>query len=207
MYNVIATGSKGNAVIYGKSILMDCGISFSKIKPFLKDLKLVLISHIHGDHCNISTLKRIYFEKPSLRFGCGKFVADELDGIKNIDIYESGQTYTYESFKIVPVKLYHDCKNFGYRIIFNDNKKIFHATDTEHLKGITAKEYDVYALEANYDEDTVDDIIQAKLDKGEYAHQIGSKNSHLSIQQAQQFILDNAGKDYKFLPLHQSRWI
>ena len=35
--------------------------------------------------------------------------------------------------------------------------------------------------------------------------QIGAINSHLSIQQAQNFVLKNAGDKYEFITLHQSK--
>ena len=204
MYNVIATGSTGNAVNYGNIILVDVGVPFLKVKPFLNGLKLVLLTHEHNDHFNLTTIKRMAFERPALRFGCGKFLADKLTGINNIDVYEAGKMYDYGLFQISPVILYHDTLNFGYRI-FIDDKKIFHATDSAHLNGITAKDYSIYALEANYDEDTVWQHIEEKESRGEYAHQRGAINSHLSIQQAQDFILRNAGKEYEFIKLHQSK--
>lgn len=46
-YKIIQTGSNGNAVIYNKDIMVDCGISFSKIKPYYKDIKLLFLTHIH----------------------------------------------------------------------------------------------------------------------------------------------------------------
>jgi len=210
MYNVIATGSKENAVIYGSNgyIAVDCGVSFAKIKPFLKDLRLVLFSHLHSDHFNSATIKRMAFERPSLRFGCGQFMLDSLLSLNintnNIDVYDYGKLYDYGIFKISPVKLYHDIEIFGYRL-FIDGKKIFHATDTAHLKGITAKDYSIYALEANYDEETVWQHIEEKERRGEFAHQRGAINSHLSIQQAHSFLLNNAGANYEFVQLHQSK--
>ena len=57
MYKVIATGSTGNAVVYHKTVLVDIGIPFSKLKPYVKDLQIVLLTHIHTDHINISTLR------------------------------------------------------------------------------------------------------------------------------------------------------
>ena len=203
MYNVIATGSKGNAVIYGNAILVDCGVPFSKIKPFLSGLKLVLLTHEHNDHFNLSTLKKMAFERPMLRFGCGQFLAEKLTEIQNVDVYDYGKIYDYGQFKISPITLYHDVKNFGYRI-FIDGKKIFHATDTAYLQGITAKNYDLYAIEANYDDDIIWQHIAEKESRGEFAHQRRAINSHLSIQQAQNFILNNAGENYEFLQLHQS---
>jgi L-ascorbate metabolism protein UlaG (beta-lactamase superfamily) len=204
MYSIIATGSKENAVIYGNSILVDCGISFSKINPFLSDLKLVLLTHEHNDHFKISTIKKMAFERPALRFGCGRFLAEKLTGIKNIDVLEAGKIYDYGKFKISPVVLYHDVENFGYRI-FIDGEKIFHATDSAHLKVIVSKNYDLYAIESNYDEDTVWQHIEEKEKIGEFAHQRGSINSHLSIQQAQDFVIQNAGEKYEFITLHQSK--
>lgn len=204
MYNIISSGSEGNAVIYFNSIMVDCGVPFSLTNPYVKDMQLVLLTHIHSDHFNLSTIKRLAFERPSLRFGCGEFLAEYLQGIRNVDVYQPGKIYDYGQFKISPVILYHDVKNFGYRIFKND-KRVFHATDTFTLDGITAKGYDLYAIEANYDEDTVWDIIKAKEARGEYAHQRGSINSHLSRQQAQSFILGNAGANYEFVMLHQSK--
>ena len=204
MYNILSTGSKGNAIIYFNSILVDVGISFSRIEPYLKDIQIVLLTHQHSDHFKLNVIKRIQEERPSIRFGCGAFLADKLHGIRNLDIYESGKMYNYGAFKISPIILYHDVPNFGYRI-FKDEKKLIHATDTYTLEGISARDYDIYALECNYDEERVYDIIREKQYRGEYAHQKGSINSHLSKQQAQKFILSNTSRqDIQFLMLHQS---
>lgn len=204
MHNILSTGSKGNAIIYFNSILVDVGISFSRIEPYLKDIQIVLLTHQHSDHFKLNVIKRIQEERPSIRFGCGAFLADKLHGIRNLDIYESGKMYDYGLFKISPVILYHDVPNFGYRI-FKDGKKLIHATDTYTLEGISARDYDIYALECNYDEERVYDIIREKQYRGEYAHQKGSINSHLSKQQAQKFILSNTSRqDIQFLMLHQS---
>lgn len=204
MHNILSTGSKGNAIIYFNSILVDVGISFSRIEPYLKDIQIVLLTHQHSDHFKLNVIKRIQEERHSIRFGCGEFLADKLQGIRNLDIYESGKMYDYGVFKISPIILYHDVPNFGYRI-FKDGKKLIHATDTYTLEGISARDYDIYALECNYDEERVYDIIREKEDRGEYAHQKGSINSHLSKQQAQKFILSNTSRqDIQFLMLHQS---
>lgn len=204
MYNIIQTGSEGNAIIYFEEILVDCGVSFKALKDYVSDIQLVLLTHKHGDHFKASTIKRLAFERPSIRFGCGEFLKDKLKDIPNVDIYEAGKIYDYGAFQISPVILYHDVPNFGYRI-FKDGKRIFHATDTYTLDGISARNYDLYAVECNYDEDTIWKIIKDKESRGEFAHQRGSINSHLSKQQAQDFILKNAGKEYEFIMLHQSK--
>jgi L-ascorbate metabolism protein UlaG (beta-lactamase superfamily) len=202
MYRVIATGSTGNAVLYHNSILIDCGVPFALIEPFLKDIQIVLLTHKHSDHINPATLERMVFERPSLRIGYGVWMWEHVKGFRNIDEYEIGKLYDYGAYQICPVRLYHDVPNCGYRI-FKDNYKIFHATDTAHLSGITAKNYDLYAIEHNYNEETIDSRIDAKQSQGQYSHEKGVINSHLSEQQARDFIYNNRKPDSEVLRLHE----
>ena len=46
-YEIIATGSTGNCCVIENIIAIDMGISFKAIKQVYKDLKLVLLTHIH----------------------------------------------------------------------------------------------------------------------------------------------------------------
>ncbi|NQY30327.1 MAG: MBL fold metallo-hydrolase [Flavobacteriaceae bacterium] len=203
MYQVLSSGSKGNCVIYHNSITVDMGIPYSMIKEYQNSLQIVLLTHIHGDHFNYSTIKKLAFERPTLRFACGEFLSKKLQGIKNVDVLEVGEIYDYGQFKISPITLYHDVPNFGYRI-FKDGTKIIHATDTCHLDGITAKNYDLYAIESNYNEDTIFESIELKKTKGEFAYQAGAIESHLSEQQARDFIFKNKGEKSEVIRLHES---
>lgn len=206
MYKVIATGSKGNAVLYHNSILVDCGVPFASIKPYLYDIQIILLTHSHKDHINIDTIKKICYERPTVRVGCCSWLVDVLEGVKNIDVYEIGKLYNYGSLSVSPVKLYHDVPNCGYRI-FKYNAKIFHATDTAHLNGISAKDYDLYAIEHNYNEDIVFQTIAAKEARGEFAHEKGAINSHLSEQAAREFIFKNKCHTSQVLRLHETSLI
>ena len=203
MYQVLSSGSQGNCIIYHNTIAVDMGIPYSNIKQIQSSLQIVLLTHIHGDHFNISTIKKLAFERPALRFACGEFLAKYLEGIKNVDILESGKIYDYGQFKISPITLYHDVPNFGYRIFKGEHKTI-HITDTAHLEKIEAKNYDLYAIESNYNEDTIFESIKNKQAKGEYAYQIGSIQTHLSEQQARDFIFKNRGEHSDVLRLHES---
>ena len=203
MYQVIQSGSKGNAILYLNSILIDCGVSFAAIKPYLYNIRLLLLTHEHGDHFNLSAIKRLAKERPTLRIGCCNWLAGKLDFAKNLDVYNIGSTYNYGAFQISPVQLYHDVPNCGYHIFLNETK-IFHATDTAHLEGIEARNYDLYAIEHNYNEETIFDIIRETEARGEFAHQKGSMNSHLSEQQARDFIYKNGAAHSQVLRLHES---
>lgn len=209
-YNIISTGSQGNAVVVDDIILIDCGVSFKALKDVYKNLQIVLLTHIHIDHFKRSTIKRLAKERPTLRFGCCEWLANELveAGVswRNIDVLEVGKVYDYEVFKVSPVKLYHNVPNCGYRLFMN-GEKVIYATDTGHLQGITAKGYDLYMIEANYTDDDLQRRIDEKLAAGEYCYELNVANRHLSHKQASEWLMDNMGEksEYVFLHAHQEK--
>ena len=111
-YKIISSCSTGNAVILKDIILIDCGVNFKRLEKYYKNLKIVLLTHIHADHFNKTTIKRLAEERPTLRFACGEWLLKPLlaCGVdkRNIDVLEIGTKYDYKAFKVVPVKLYHD---------------------------------------------------------------------------------------------------
>lgn len=207
--NVISSGSSGNAVIYDKKILVDCGVSFKALQPYVSDLRVVLLTHIHSDHFKLRTLHKLQIHRPNLRIACCEWFLQELPMLKNIDVLEIGKLYDYGGFKVSPVKLYHDVPNCGWRIFLTPSgkltTKIFHATDTAHLEGITAQHYDLYAIEHNYDEEKAEKAIAEAKTEGTYCHAVGSTQTHLSIQQARAFIEKNANEYSQILELHKSK--
>ena len=202
---VISSGSEGNAVIYDNAIMVDCGVTFKALESVKRSLKIVLLTHQHGDHLKLRTLQRLQAERPTLRIACADFLLERLEGLTNIDVLQMGMLYDYGTFKVSPVKLYHDVPNFGWRIFLNNGQKIFHATDTAHLEGITAKGYDLYAIEHNYWEEYIQQAIEEARANGEYTHAYGNINTHLSIQQARAFIEANRKESSEVLELHKSR--
>ena len=185
--------------------MVDCGVSFKALEAVKRSLKIVLLTHKHSDHLKIRTLQRLQAERPTLRVACGDFLLEELPCIKNIDVLQVGKIYDYGAFKVSPIKLYHDVPNFGWRIFLPNGKKIFHATDTVHLEGITAKGYDLYAIEHNYCEEYIQQAIEEARANSEYTHAYGSIKTHLSIQQARAFIEANRKESSEVLELHKSR--
>ena len=202
---VISSGSEGNAVIYNNAIMVDCGVSLKALQEVKRSLKIVLLTHKHSDHLKLRTLQRLQAERPTLRVACGNFLLEELPCIKNIDVLQVGKIYDYGAFKVSPVKLYHDVPNFGWRIFLPNGQKIFHATDTVHLEGITAKGYDLYAIEHNYCEEYIQQAIEEARANGEYTHAYSNINTHLSAQQARAFIDKNRKESSEVLELHKSR--
>lgn len=207
-YDVIATGSSGNAVVIGGSILVDVGVPFKTLSRVYKNLKLVLLTHIHSDHFQPSTIKRLADERATLRFGCCEWLVMPLveAGVPkhSIDVYEIDKVYDYGAFKISPVRLCHNVPQCGYRI-FIGNEKALYATDTANLDGIEASDYDLYLIEGNYTEEDLQERINAKLETGEYCYELNVANRHLSKEQAEEFLLENMGENSRYEYLHGHR--
>lgn len=198
-YKVIKSGSAGNAVVYN-DVMIDCGVPYSKVP---QHIKLILLTHIHKDHIKADTLIRLSMTR-GVRVACCEWLSDELSRLGiNHDVLDVGKLYDYEFCKVSPVQLYHDVPNCGYRLYFGD-EKVFHATDTVTLDGISAKGYDLYGIEFNYDEETIHDLIREKEERGEYSYEKGAINSHLSFQKGQAFYDKNKKESSVLLKLHIS---
>lgn len=205
-YEVIATGSSGNCTVLENVIAVDMGVSFKSVKPYLKGLKLVCLTHIHSDHFNRKTIQRLASERPTLRFACGEHLKDELEalGIKNIDVLKDGKKYDYGDLKVSPVKLYHDVPNVGWRVYIGAKKAIY-CTDTKTLDGISAKDYDLYLIESNYCENELQERIKKKEAAGEFVYEYSVPDRHLSKEQADNFICENIGKNGVYVYMHQHK--
>lgn len=98
-YNIISTGSDGNATILEDFVLIDCGVPYKALEPYVTKLKLVLLTHIHSDHFQKRTIKRLAEERPTLRFGCCRWLAPPLlaAGVpeRQIDVLEPRTMYGY----------------------------------------------------------------------------------------------------------------
>lgn len=205
-YNIISTGSQGNAIVLNEIILIDCGVPFKDLKDVYKDLRIVLLTHIHGDHFNKTTIRKLAAERPTLRFACCSWLVSELlqcgVSVHNIDSLEIGRIYDYSAFKVSPVKLYHDVDNAGWRVFQNAEKAIY-MTDTVTLEGITAKNYDLYLVEANYITEELEERIRSKEAAGEFVYEYRVRNVHLSKEKADEWLLDNMGDHSEAIYIHQ----
>ncbi len=45
-YNIISSGSNGNAILFKDYLLIDCGISYSKLKTYLNKIKVICLTHL-----------------------------------------------------------------------------------------------------------------------------------------------------------------
>lgn len=213
-FDVIATGSAGNAVVINGSILIDCGVPFKALEPIKKNLKLVLLTHVHGDHFKPRTVRALHKERPTLRWGCCEWMVRPLmeAGVDKrvIDVYDP-ELPAYMMYgphiSIRPQRLVHDAPNCGYHMIFTPEhekrERMFYATGTAALDGVEAKDYDWYLIEANHTREELEARARAKLEKGEFAYEVRAAANHLPREQALDWLYQQMGPHSQYVFLHQ----
>ena len=203
-YEIIRTGSKGNAVLLNDDILVDCGVPFKVIQPYLGAITKVCITHRHKDHLNIATLKKLVLYKPSIVFICNMDVfpilRDEVKA-KIIHCVSEGKTIVFKNVEICPFECVHDVQTFGYKFNFKEfNEKVFYVTDTGNLDNVVAKDYNLYLIEANYKTNEINNRIK---NKEGYKHEWRTLETHLSYEQAMEFLGNNSSVESEYVLLHE----
>ena len=211
-YNVLATGSDGNAVIVRGDVLIDCGVPFKTLLPVLPALHLVLLTHEHSDHFKPSTVSALHRERPGVRFGCCEWMLTKLlaCGVspRQIDVYDldTDNDFLYSDLGVIvrPEKLQHNVPNCGYHITAG-HERCFYATDTGTLDGIDAEGYELYLVEANHSREELEARAAEKAARGEFAYETAAARNHLSREAAAEWIARNCGPRSVWVPLHEHK--
>lgn len=211
VYKILKTGSDGNAILYFKNqLLVDIGVSYKEIEPYKNEIKYVFISHIHSDHFNKRTIKKLANEKPLIKFVVGEYLKQnllDLGLIENqISIVRPNTKYRLlDGLLIEPIPLYHNVDNMGLKTKYGDIR-LLHATDTYTLEHITALNYDYYMVERNYCKIKVQEMQDEKVRLGIFDYTIASTENHLSKQDVEIWLGKNNKNDKgEVVYLHESK--
>lgn len=209
-YDILKTGSAGNAVVINGEILIDCGVSMKLLREsgYIANLKLVLLTHKHGDHFNPATVQALHKGRPALRFGCCEWMVPLLMDVgvneRSIDLYFPKIVAVYSRFAVCPAELPHDVPNCGY-FIWHGSERLFYATDCSTLDGIEAKDCNLYLIESNHTKAEIEARIAEKRSRGEFAYESRAAQTHLSQEQAMDWLARNAGPNSRYVFLHQHK--
>ena len=80
--------------------------------------------------------------------------------------------------------------------------KVIYATDTNNLDGIQAIGYDLYLIEANYNDEDIQKRIKEKRMAGQYAYESQVIYNHLSEAKCTEFLLKNMRGNSISIPMH-----
>ena len=179
-FTSLASSSHGNCYVVSDgetAILLECGISFRRIKKELGfDLSAIrgcLVSHEHKDHAK-SVMDII---KSGIEVFASEGTAEALD-CALITPVEAGAQFRVGSLEIMPFRTWHDAREpLGFLIYSRrDGERLAFATDTVNL-GHTFPGVNLLALEANYDKD-----ILARCDRMPDKVKERVTNSHMEIE-------------------------
>lgn len=197
-YKVIASGSKGNCAII-EDVMIDCGIPYVRLKEYLYDIKYLLLTHIHSDHINRSTYKRIRKEFPNI-ITIGNYEIYQLyktDKVSNDHYPLETERYTF-----LPFDLDHDviCQGYTWKV---GERKIIYATDTNNLDNAPKDKYDYMFIESNHDTKKLEAVRGNGKKYGYDVYANGIR--HLSTQKCYEFYyLNRVSRDSELVELHKS---
>lgn len=211
-YEILGSGSDGNAIIVEKILLLDCGISYTKLRQYLKHIKLVFISHCHKDHLLPSTISKIAYNHPTIKFVVGSedLVKRLVEcGIRTnkIIVLPKCKWFDMGAVKVKLEPLVHDVENHCLKFEINKKKGIY-ATDTASIEHITAKSYDLYLVESNYVTELLEKHTQECKNNNDGENKLyylnRTKNTHLSSEACSTFLLENMGDNSIYERIHKS---
>lgn len=213
-FQVLSSGSKQNCFFIRSNkaaILIDCGISFLKVKHYLSlagykatDIQALFITHEHADHIRgVSSIVRnlgipVYIHPKCL---------DALDfPVKTARSVNSEERIKIADITITPVNVSHDAAHtFGYSVRAGRHT-LFLASDVGIInKDLvnTARKAEIIAIESNYDDDmlagsTYPDYLKAR---------ISGPQGHLSNSECSLFLqssITNKTSDVFFLHISEN---
>lgn len=198
-YNIIATGSSGNAVRI-ENIMFDCGIPFHKMQDDLYKVDTLLITHSHSDHVKEPTLNKIHKYFPRITVYANADVAYRYD----VDKVIGTKPFKLPHYRtVIPFDGVHDVPVTGYIVMMND-MNILYMTDTAEVKPPGEIPLDYVFLESNFDERKLRE--EAKKYKRHGYDPYLSVTRHLSTQKCKEFyFLHRRDSDSPLIELHQSQ--
>lgn len=218
-YDVIATGSTGNAVLitvtpegqHPYKILIDMGIPYKRLKQAVNEASFVFISHRHGDHINKSSYNKLSLEHPRTTVITNQDVYELTleKGLVSPDvIINDFQTFYLGDLKITALPNEHGVQCHGW-IFELGNEVLLYATDlstTIHYQAYLRKnnlKVNHLLLEGNYDVNVFKFYVSLKGTSVKDLFDRGSAR-HLPIQHYEAFREEFLAPEGKSIMLHTS---
>ena len=152
-----------------KKLLVECGLSFKKIKQYLDfdlDISGCLLSHYHADHSK--SAKKIM--RAGIDLYCSKETAENmrLDSHR-LKIVRMDTIYIVDGFRVLPFQANHDTPGaLGYLIDIDSNRIMF-ATDTGSLP-YRFKKLTHIIIECNHSDESMTDVNPVFVDRVKKTH-------------------------------------
>ena len=228
---VYATGSSGNCSCVDGDVMFDAGVTYGSIpEEVWAHAACLFITHVHGDHFNPATIKKLYARgaNPNL-VKRGLYVNAEVrramadagcfvdrDGRDHIDEFvpeshvvipgrriEVRRRRWRAPWVVDPFRCPHgsvECE--GFSCLLPSGETLIWATDTETMAFAPDVEYDALCVEGNWDEDL---LFEAMASSQKFVSDRASTNTrHLSVGDFEEFVRSHSHEGSTVVQLHMS---
>lgn len=193
------------------NIMIDCGLPFTRIKPFLpKKLDLLIITHKHGDHLGVASLNNLLKKYPKMMVMTNGSVMN-----KWVSVVNDKPTYSVQKDRFTIINNYQKANgviagldlnitaipvehgdsrtssipNHSYLIAPDGEKGLVFCTDTgnmlELLKHEELKGQNIYLLETNYSMEVLEKNMQDKVEQCiDVSHEVSARRNHTEVKTA-----------------------
>lgn len=175
LVKVLASGSRGNCTVVGlgkAKYLFDAGIGYREIQRGLnfENPQAAFITHEHGDHAKVSTLKELLKRGVDVYMTAGTATALKLEGTHRLHLVESGVRYEIGETTIEAQPTVHDAAE-PVMYALGDGEFAYVVDTGEMPKFASPK---VLAVEANYsgaelEKATIDSVQKLRIRKNHLA--------------------------------------
>lgn len=211
----ISTGSKGNCWaivdIDGHITLLDCGITYKLLSTYFKDnglslgkIRLILITHEHGDHIKPTTLNKLHKMYPYIRVSMPQSTYSKFSDKLTDDDYRVYPSQSEEHHQLTVVDYFtpnvtvmgyygeHSVQVIYYDLTFFDKEydsycRLGFSTDNKKVEYPEDVSFDIFITEANYCEDKLDwyyEDEQFSELSSHFIRRLTGSNAHNSKQSA-----------------------
>lgn len=109
--------------------------------------------------------------------------------------------YGYGICNVIPNMVKHNVPNCGWKVWLPAGK-LFYCTDMNNLNGIAAPNYDLYMVEANYEDEEIQAKIAEKKLTGEYIYEKRVLRDHMSVAKINDWLYANMGSNSAYIYMH-----
>lgn len=161
----LSSGSQGNATLIrngDEAILIDCGLSFKKLKEKLSEAEIdpemisgIFVTHEHADHVSGLRVTADGLGIPAYaNQNTGAFLNRKNRAPEEFIFFENGHSVNHGSFLVEPFSIPHDGVDTVAFSVLCGSKKIIVATDFGYPSQLVRqkiKNSDILFIEANHD--------------------------------------------------------
>lgn len=188
---VLGSGSKGNAYLLEneqEALLIECGVNIMDIKKAvnfnISKISGCLVTHEHGDHAK--SINEVMAAGINTYATAGTFSNSVKKQSHRQKVISQKGHFQVGNFQVISFPTIHDvAEPCGFLINHNDCGTVLFLTDTVY-SGFTFKGLNNIIVEANYDQDIIDEKLGDKKFLRDRIY-----NSHMSLETCMEFLEAN----------------